>query len=333
MVAGSAALPRNVDEEPGADACDPDLYHSPADGPRGPARLRVTQPHPPGGDRRGGRRVADRGHDRRAGRPACAGQRADPRAARRPPPRPRSVWLRRSSMRSRRSRSRGRSSTCSVAPRPARPLPRALSPAWPSSARRSRSVSGVFYAILISIRVHDFVSSGEQTYDEAHRLLGGPLLVVVQIAGQAGSLVVAVSFVLISLQAMRVGLLGRLLGYVGMAAGRAVPASVRVRPRSSSSTGCSLSPISSPAAGRAASPPPGGRGRPKPGRHRPRCVLAAWPRAKPAASAAGNARVVTPRLPHSSVDTTTATVEPPQTDGSETRTRAATPKRKRKRRH
>jgi hypothetical protein len=83
-------------------------------------------------------------------------------------------------------------------------------------------VAGVLNAVVISIKVHDFVTTGTQTYDEANRLTGGSGLLVLQIAAQLASLLVAIAFVLVALQAMRVGLLPRFLGYVGMISGALV---------------------------------------------------------------------------------------------------------------
>jgi hypothetical protein len=83
-------------------------------------------------------------------------------------------------------------------------------------------VAGVLNAVVISIKVHDFVTTGAQTYDEANRLTGGSGLLILQIAAQLASLFVAIAFVLVALQAMRVGLLPRFLGYVGMISGALV---------------------------------------------------------------------------------------------------------------
>ena len=83
-------------------------------------------------------------------------------------------------------------------------------------------LAGVLNAVEISIKVHDFVSGGAQTYDEADRLTSGTGLLVLQVAGQLASLLVAIGFVLVSLQAMRVGLLPRFLGYAGIIAGALV---------------------------------------------------------------------------------------------------------------
>ena len=81
------------------------------------------------------------------------------------------------------------------------------------------AVAAVADAIVVSIKVQDFVTTGAQTYDEASRLTGGGGLLALQVAAQVASLLVAVAFVLVSLQAMRVGLLPRFMGYLGMFAG------------------------------------------------------------------------------------------------------------------
>ena len=81
------------------------------------------------------------------------------------------------------------------------------------------AVAGVAYAIIVAIKVHEFATTGTQTYDEAHRLTNGSGLLALQLLGQAAALLVAVSFVLVSLQAMNQGLLSRFMGYLGMFAG------------------------------------------------------------------------------------------------------------------
>jgi hypothetical protein len=80
-------------------------------------------------------------------------------------------------------------------------------------------VGGVVYAFEISSKANEFVTTGAQTYDEANRLTGGAGLLVLQVLSQLGALLIAISFVLVSLQTMRVGLLPRFMGYVGMFAG------------------------------------------------------------------------------------------------------------------
>ncbi|MGA9859122.1 MAG: hypothetical protein WBQ18_14755, partial [Solirubrobacteraceae bacterium] len=84
------------------------------------------------------------------------------------------------------------------------------------------AVAGIVYAIVVAIKVHEFATTGAQTYPEATRLTGGAGLLALQLLGQAAALLVAVAFVLVSLQAMNAGLLGRFMGYLGMFAGALV---------------------------------------------------------------------------------------------------------------
>jgi hypothetical protein len=84
------------------------------------------------------------------------------------------------------------------------------------------AVAGVTYAAIVAVKVHEFATTGAQTYDEATHLTGGAGLLVLQLAGQLAALIVAVSFVLVCMQAMRVGLLTKFMGYLGMFAGALV---------------------------------------------------------------------------------------------------------------
>lgn len=81
------------------------------------------------------------------------------------------------------------------------------------------AVGGVAYSSVISIKVHHFVTTGSQTYAEANHLTSTGLLLALQLVVQASALMLALSFVLISLNAMRVGLLTRFMGYLGIFAG------------------------------------------------------------------------------------------------------------------
>jgi hypothetical protein len=83
-------------------------------------------------------------------------------------------------------------------------------------------VAGVAYGAIVAIKVHEFATTGSQTYDEATHLTGGAGLLGLQLAGQLAALLVAVSFVLVCMQAMRVGLLTKFMGYLGMFAGALV---------------------------------------------------------------------------------------------------------------
>jgi hypothetical protein len=83
------------------------------------------------------------------------------------------------------------------------------------------ALGGIAYAATIMAKAHQFVTHGAQTYPQANALLSGGGVAILQYAGLLGSLLLAVGFVLISLNAMRVGLLTRFLGYLGMAAAAA----------------------------------------------------------------------------------------------------------------
>jgi hypothetical protein len=80
-------------------------------------------------------------------------------------------------------------------------------------------VSVVVYVANYGIQAHHFVTHGSQTYPEANDLLTKPTLVIPQITNDFGLLLVAVGIVMVSLNAMRVGLLTRFLGYLGIIAG------------------------------------------------------------------------------------------------------------------
>jgi hypothetical protein len=84
------------------------------------------------------------------------------------------------------------------------------------------AVVGMAYQVVQAINAHKFVTTGHQTYSQANHLLGSPLVLILQLAALVASLLIAVSFVLVSLTAMRIGLLPRFLGYLGMVAGALV---------------------------------------------------------------------------------------------------------------
>jgi len=81
------------------------------------------------------------------------------------------------------------------------------------------ALTGVVYAIIVAVKVHQFATTGTQTYDEASRLTSGAGLLALQLLGQLAALLLAVGFVLVSLNAMRQGLLTRFMGYLGIFAG------------------------------------------------------------------------------------------------------------------
>ncbi len=81
------------------------------------------------------------------------------------------------------------------------------------------AVTGVVYAVVVALKVHQFVTTGAQTYSEANHLTSAPGLLILQLLGQLGALILAVAFVLVALNAMRVGLLSKFMGYLGIFAG------------------------------------------------------------------------------------------------------------------
>ncbi|MGI8412984.1 MAG: hypothetical protein ACR2LV_07110 [Solirubrobacteraceae bacterium] len=81
------------------------------------------------------------------------------------------------------------------------------------------AVTGVGYAALIAVKANQFVSTGSQTYEQAHHLTSSSVILILQLVGQGGALVLALAFVLTAMNAMRVGLLTRFMGYLGMFAG------------------------------------------------------------------------------------------------------------------
>ena len=83
------------------------------------------------------------------------------------------------------------------------------------------AVGGIGYGALLTIKAHDFATHGTQSFPQANSLLSTPIVAVLQYAGLIGSLLLAVAFVLVSLNAMRVGLLTKFVGYLGIAAAAA----------------------------------------------------------------------------------------------------------------
>jgi hypothetical protein len=81
------------------------------------------------------------------------------------------------------------------------------------------AVSAVIYAIVIASKASDFVKGCCQTYQQAHHLTSGGLVVALPLIAQFASLLLTAGFVMVALNAMRVGLLTRFLGYLGIFAG------------------------------------------------------------------------------------------------------------------
>lgn len=191
------------------------------------------------------------------------------------------------------------------------------------------AVAGVAYAIIVAIKVHEFATTGTQTYAEANRLTGGSGLLALQLVGQLAALLVAVAFVLVSLQAMNQGLLSRFMGYLGMFAGALFLFQITQVPV----VQCYwLLAVALLISGRwPTGVPPAwltGRAEPWPSAAEMRTRRAA------AAASGGAAAAPRPSLFGSRAKPASAAAPEPQAAGTvvEGRTRATTPKRKRKRR-
>jgi hypothetical protein len=81
------------------------------------------------------------------------------------------------------------------------------------------AISGVVYAAVIADKANQFVAHGSQTYQEANHLTSSGALGALPFIGQFAALLLAVGFVLCALNAMRVGLLTRFMGYLGIFTG------------------------------------------------------------------------------------------------------------------
>lgn len=81
------------------------------------------------------------------------------------------------------------------------------------------AISGIVLQVAISLKAHSFVSGGDFSTATAHDALQGGAVLAAQVLRQIGVLLLAFSFVLISLNAMRVGLLTRFMGILGMIVG------------------------------------------------------------------------------------------------------------------
>jgi Domain of unknown function (DUF4386) len=81
------------------------------------------------------------------------------------------------------------------------------------------AVAGVVFQLAYSAEASHFATHGSQTYDEMQHILKSSGFLVPQYVGFASHLALGFAFVLLSLNAMRVGLLPRAMGYIGIASG------------------------------------------------------------------------------------------------------------------
>jgi hypothetical protein len=81
------------------------------------------------------------------------------------------------------------------------------------------AVTGVLSSIVVAVKADQFVTTGSQTYAQANALTSGWELVSLSYINLFGLLMTAIGFTLVSLNALRVGLLTRFMGYLGIFAG------------------------------------------------------------------------------------------------------------------
>ena len=81
------------------------------------------------------------------------------------------------------------------------------------------AIGAIVYASLLAVKAHQFATQGIQTYPQAHKLTSSAALPVLQTLDIAAQFGLDICLILISLNAMRVGLLPRFLGYTGIVVG------------------------------------------------------------------------------------------------------------------
>ena len=81
---------------------------------------------------------------------------------------------------------------------------------------------GVFllaFEISLIIGAHSYLSHAARTYSALNAATGGGVRIALQLISTLGTLLLAVVFIMVSLRSMRVGLLTRMMGMVGIASG------------------------------------------------------------------------------------------------------------------
>ena len=81
------------------------------------------------------------------------------------------------------------------------------------------AATSIAYAVAIGTKAHQFATTGAQTYVEANHLTNSSILLVLQLVGEIAALLLTAAYALVAVNAMRVGLLTRFMGYLGVFAG------------------------------------------------------------------------------------------------------------------
>ena len=81
------------------------------------------------------------------------------------------------------------------------------------------AVMAVADTVVLVGKANTFVTTGTQSYPQAYTLTSGGLVILLQLLLQLGILLLTLGCIWTSLNAMRVGLLPRMIGYVGVIAG------------------------------------------------------------------------------------------------------------------
>jgi hypothetical protein len=179
------------------------------------------------------------------------------------------------------------------------------------------AVGAIVYAALLAVKAHQFATQGIQTYPQAHNLTQGAALPVLQTLDIAAQFALDICLILIALNAMRVGLLTRFMGYTGIVVGIAGMLLIGSAPAAALEV-FFMGSLAYLFSGRwpGGEPPAWKSGQAEP-----------WPSSAEMREKRTAARGLTPRAkpaPEPAVE--------PVGAGSPARTRASTPKRKRKRR-
>ncbi len=91
---------------------------------------------------------------------------------------------------------------------------------WTASAGAVlAAVMALLYTVLFTIKAHQFVSTGDQSWPQADHLFNSALWFVPQLVLELGNLLLAVGVILVALSVMRVGLVPRIVGYAGVLSG------------------------------------------------------------------------------------------------------------------